>query len=773
MAPASPTLDGSCMLLPAPGPSTDVLAAIAAEYATLAAEYGPRNVLVLKRHPAGLEPLTEALADVDLWEADGGPHSPRVESLPEHASKTIEEYDPTLSRLEYEERIELISLVIDGASRSVPDYLQRAAAHESFARDVGQLLLEATRQRIRLDDLDDPHDCLAFLYAMNDRFHAEIDDRGYVERADVIPQAVERLEANADELRTRVTGSFDAVLAVEFEEYRRLDRRYLAALTRNADLVCVGERHASVERTRVEPGRIDDIATDAGLAVETLDPETVRNGDTDTEPPHQPIAQFLATGDSPVRSSAVGDGAGPPDADSRGRVRRIRTGTAREQIRAVATEIQSLRDRHGWSYDEFAVAVPRIERVPETRRRLRDAGVPTATIGTPSLAEDPAVNELYAVVTCQCERERDGDGLERIDPAEPTRDASDPRAVSLDRLRARTPDFSTDLLAETASVSVRRSLERWIRRTDLKGRIAREEAWVDAREQYEGVRRVLEIADFVEETDLVGPDWQGLRRMLRRTIQYDAPYVHAVETRPPTGGVTVCDIDDLKYDSRKAVFLLDLIDETYPGEQFLTQLFPTAWLREMPAYPAVTNPSPESIADTFATLDVRKTTESSSTAQQNAKRSADAADIGDPFETYHAQRSRRRLALGARAAERTLYCCSYERGAGGLRRSYDESRYLQLIDATPGLELEDVDAAADAAIHGETNALEALLAQPRGELERVLQEASTGGEADLGETEALFEEIAVVLEEGEIDGELAEAVRSQFEFAAGEVVRND
>ena len=225
MAPASPTLDGSCMLLPAPGPSTDVLAAIAAEYATLAAEYGPRNVLVLKRHPAGLEPLTEALADVDLWEADGGPHSPRVESLPEHASKTIEEYDPTLSRLEYEERIELISLVIDGASRSVPDYLQRAAAHESFARDVGQLLLEATRQRIRLDDLDDPHDCLAFLYAMNDRFHAEIDDRGYVERADVIPQAVERLEANADELRTRVTGSFDAVLAVEFEEYRRLDRK--------------------------------------------------------------------------------------------------------------------------------------------------------------------------------------------------------------------------------------------------------------------------------------------------------------------------------------------------------------------------------------------------------------------------------------------------------------------------------------------------------------------------------------------------------------------
>ncbi|MFD1563411.1 hypothetical protein ACFR99_07610 [Haloarchaeobius amylolyticus] len=761
MAPSPPTLEGTCKLLSAPAPGSDVFAAVAAEYAALADEYGPRNVLVLKRHPAGLDSLTEALADADRERDDSGPRSPRVESLPEHASKTIEEYDPTLDRLEYEERIELISLVIDGASRAVPDYLARAADHESFTRDVGQLLLAATRQRIRLDDLEDPHDCLAFLYAMNDRFHAELDDRGYVERADVVPRAVDLLEADADGLRTRVTASFDAVLAVEFEEYRQLDRRYLAALTRDAEVVCLGERHASVERTRVEPGSVDEIAADTGLAVEPIDLEPIR--DEGTTPPHQPIARFLATGKPPDQ---------PADADSVGRARRLRTGTAREQVRAVATEIQSLRDRHGWSYDEFAVAVPRIERVPETRRRLRDAGVPTATIGTPSLAEDPAVNELYAVVTCQCERERDGDALERLEDAA-AQNATDPRAVSLDRLRARVPEFSPDLLADTAGSSVRRSLERWIRRTDLKGRIAREEEWVDAREQYEGIRRVLEIADFVEETDLVGSDWQGLRRMLRRTIRYDAPYVHAVETRPPTGGVTVCAIDDLKYDSRTAVFLLDLIDENYPGEQFLTQLFPTAWLREMSTYPAVTDPSREDVSDTFATVDVRKTTESSSAAQQNAKRSADAADVGDPFETYHAQRSRRRLALGARAADRILYCCSYERGAGGLRRSYDESRYLHLIDATPGLTLKDVDAGTDATIHGETNAIEALLAQPRGELERVLREASTGGEADLGETEALFEEIAVVLENGEIDDELAKAVRSQFEFAAGEVVRDD
>ncbi|ELY80890.1 hypothetical protein [Natrinema gari] len=743
-----PTLDGTCKLLPAPAPGSDVFATVAAEYAALAAEHGPRNVLVLKRHPAGLESVAEALADAGRGRNDGGPRSPRLESLPEHASKTIEEYDPTLDRLEYEERIELISLVIDGASRSVPDYLERAAAHESFARDVGQLLLAATRQRIDRDDLESPHDCLAFLYAMNDRFHAELDDRGYVERADVIPQAVDLLEADADGVRSRVTASFDAVLAVEFEEYRRLDRRYLAALADDADLVCIGERHASVERTRVETGCIADVARDAGLDIELLEP--VSADGTADGPPQQPVTRFLATGDRSEGHDATD--AGPTGGRPSGRARRIRTETAREQVRAVATEIQSLSDRHGWSYDEFAVAVPRVERVPETRRRLRDAGIPTATIGTPSLAEDPAVNELYAVVACQCERDGDSDALERRD-ADPSPASSEPQEVSLNRLQARIPEFSTGLLAETDGASVRRSLERWISRTDLKGRIAREEAWVDAREQYEGIRRVLEIARFVEETDLVGPDWQGLRRMLRRTIRYDAPYVHAVETRPPVGGVTVCAIDDLKYDSRQTVFLLDLIDETYPGEQFLTQLFPSAWLRTMPAYPAVTDPS---LAETAATFEP-----------------VDATAVGDPFETYHAQRSRRRLALGARAAEHALYLCSYERGAGGLQRTHDESRYLKLLESTPGLALTNVDAAAGAAIHGETNAVEALLDQPRGELERVLREASTGGEADLGATEALFEEIAVVLEDGDIDAELAEAVRSQFEFAAGEVVRDD
>ncbi|EMA41014.1 PD-(D/E)XK nuclease family protein [Halobiforma nitratireducens] len=770
-APSSPSpssaavpLEGVCKLRPVP--ASDPLEVVADEYAALAAEHGARNVLVLKRHPTSLEAVRRRLADA----TDGTSRSARVESVPEHASKVLEEYDPTLDRLEYEERIELISLVIDGASRDVPDYLRRAAERESFARDVGQLLLEATRQRLRLEDLppaderaDSIEDCLAFLYAMNDRFHDELEDRGYVERADVIPRVVDLLEADADGLCSRVTDSFDAVLAIEFEEFRRLDRRYLGALTADARLVCLGERHASVERTRVESGRIDALVGD-GLEVEV---ELLEDGPEDAaEPPHAEIVRYLATGTSSPSavenatedsSAQRSENTSEPEPESR--AYRIRARTPREQVRAVATEIQSLSDRRDWRYDDVAVAVPSIERVPETRRRLREAGVPTATIGTPSLAEDPAVNELYAFVTLQCELDRADatasvDTVVLADDADGAATPGDGREAALERLRARVDGFSPALLESCRDPSVVRSLQLWLRRTDLKDRIAAEEEWVDAREQYEGIRRVLEVASFVEETDLVAPDWDGLRRMLRRTIQYDAPYVHAVETRPLSGGVTVCVVDDLKYDSRAVVFLLDLVDDVYPGEQFLSQLFPSAWLRDAAAYPAVTDPSAETVAATFGAIDAPD-------------------EVGDPFETYHAQRARRTLALGARAARDRLYCCSYERGSGGLRRTYDESRYLQGIAATPGLELVDADTRSNAAIYGETNAVEALLDQPRGELERVLREASTGGDADLAATEALFEEIAVVLAEGDIDEELAEAVRSQFEFAAGEVVRDD
>ncbi|MHC3439677.1 hypothetical protein ACYJ1Y_16695 [Natrialbaceae archaeon A-gly3] len=727
--PSTPNHDLEGRLVVLPELRGDLLSVITEEYAGLADAYGPQNVLVLKRHPAGLERVREALASAEV--TNGTPLSPRLESLPEHASKVLEEYDPTLDRLAYEERIEIVSTVIAGASQEMPTYLDRAQAQETFVRDVGQLLLEATRQRIHRRDLEDPHDCLEFLYAVNDRFHEELEARGFIERADVIPRAVSLLAEDVDGLASRVGDSFDAVLALEFEECRRLDRRYLAALTREAELVCLGERHASVERTRVETGNLEDIAGQrpadsrvteprddiaGGLEVEYR--ERGPGDDEATGPPHQAVVDLLATGRTEREGSA----------------RRIRAGTAREGTRRVATEIETLLDRHGWTYDDVAVAVPSVDRVPVVRDLLRNAGVPTAEVGTHALESDPAVNELYAVIAYNCDHDRE---------------------LARRRLEARVPEFTPDLLEECTGSRVSRSLERWIVRTDLKGRLVEEETWIDARESFAGIERVLEIARFVESTDVVAADWEGLRRMLARTIEYDAPYVHAVETRPEGGGVAVCPTSELKYDSREAVFLLDLVDTQYPGEKHLTALFPTAWLEEMPTFPAVTDPTPEAVELTFEPA------------------SSDSV-AGNPFQAYHAQRARRKLALGARAARSALYLCSYERETGGLGRTREESRYLKRLEGHPGIDLVDVaNHSSEGVIHGRSRAIEALLDQPRDELEAVLREANTGGDADLGETEALFEEIALVLEDGDVDDDLAEAVYTSFEFAAGEVIRDE
>ncbi|MFP8958536.1 hypothetical protein ACLI4Y_17630 [Natrialbaceae archaeon A-CW3] len=725
-----PALEGT--LVACSHPRSDLHACIADEYADLIDRVGAQNVLVLKRHPAGLERLERTLGDVCPTAADAL-HTPRLEAIPEHASKVLEEYDPTLDRLEYEERIELISLVIAGTSRDVPPYLEGASEHDGFARDVGRLLLEATRQRIDSTTIDrDTHPCLTYLYAMNDRFHDELEARGFIERASVIPRVVDLLEANADGLRDRATASFDAVLAVQFEEYRRLDRHYLASLTADAELVCIGQEHASVERTRVEPGSLESIAT----GVDRRPPAREREPDT----PHRAITHLLATGSPPV-----------DEQEPSGTAFRIRAETARDQATQVAREIESLCSREDWSYDEIVVAVPRAERIPSTRQLLRDSGIPTATVGTPSLADDPAVSELYAVIEAQCTLEK---GLS----------TTDVDAAVLERLSARVPDFSPTDLETSRDRSVATTLERWLEVTNLKARIARDEPWVDAREQFESVRRVLEIARFVEETDLVAPDWQGLRRMLQRTIEYDAPHVHAIETATTaTGGVTVCPIDDLATDTRAAVFVLDLTDDNYPGSQFLTPLFPHAWLRSMPTFPAVTDPTATELEETFATV-------------------ATGEAVANPFERYHAERSRRKLALAARAARSHLYLCSYERETDGLRRTREESRFVRELAASPVVDLEDVDPADDRGrIHGRQRTLEAILGTPWNDLETLRRQTSIGETASLSDTEEWIQEIALALEleaadddgnaAGGVDKEFREAIETQFEFAGGAVRR--
>ncbi|MDZ7731229.1 MAG: hypothetical protein U5K37_10345 [Natrialbaceae archaeon] len=424
MVPA-PTLEGTLVVLPSLRP--DLLEAIAAEYERLLESYPATEILVLKRHPEGLGALEETLTAVDT--PDRTPHRPQVESVPEHASKVIEEYDPQLDRLEYEERIALISMVIDGANASLTPYLERAREQDAFVRDVGQLLLEATRQR--LDPADADHVSLEALYRINERYHEELADRGYVERPSIVPKAVEVLESNTRGVTDRVTDGYRAILTVEYQEFRSIDRRYLAALAADARLVCVGEPNASVERTRVEPGTLEDLAE--GLDV------IHRDRADHAGPAHAPLTRFLATGDSP----------------SDGQINRIDAGTMRAQDRAIAAEIQSVIDRSDRSPGDIAVAVPGLDRVPPMRSRLRAAGLPTEVVGTAPLVENPVVHELFALVTLQT-AESSG-GFTR----------SDERSLARERLEARVRDVET-LLETCIDDRVLASLERWIVQSDSR-----------------------------------------------------------------------------------------------------------------------------------------------------------------------------------------------------------------------------------------------------------------------------------------------------------------
>ncbi len=702
-------------------PRTDLLECLQATYASLADRHGPENVLVLKRHPAGLQALEDALSNT----RSEAVAVPQVDSLPEHASKVIERYDPTLERLEYEERIELISLLIAGASRAIPPYLERAREQDQFARDVGQLLLEATRQQVSTND--DLHPCLEFLYSLNDRFHDELTARGFIERADVIPRAVSLLESNTNDVRTRTVDSIDAVLAVQFEEFRSLDRRYLATVAADCELVCFGQHHASVERTAVEPGSLSSLAP----GLDTHRPDT-----DPPQSPHDPVIRYLSLGTTsletqPGSETSATENRATPNAYH------IDTDTSEAQSRAIATEIAALCDRSGYTPGEFAVAVPSAERVPPVRAALREASIPTATIATPTLADDPAVSELYAVARARRTLEQGG-SLGDLEPA------------IRDRLEARA---TLEALTATRHRSVTETLDAWIHTTDLKGRIAREANWVDARSQFENVERVRSIAQFVQTTDLVAPNWDGLVRMLARTIEYDAPHVHAVEAETAGEGVMVCPIDALAYDTRPVVFLTDLIEETYPGTTFLTSLFPTAWLRAMDGFPGVTAPTVSQLETTFEPV-------------------ADGTAVPDRFTRYHLERSRRRLALGARAARDRLYFTTYRRETAGLRRTRAESRFLTTLREAPGIVIETIDPEAPRGVaHGRQQTREAILSEPRAGLEEVLRAASMGHDPDLAVSTERIQEIALLLEDETLDPTLREAIRAQFELAAGDVER--
>jgi len=77
----------------------------------------------------------------------------------------------------------------------------------------------------------------------------------------------------------------------------------------------------------------------------------------------------------------------------------IPTESADEQIKNVADEIERLRDRENWEYEDFAVALKQSgSAVIETLRAFQQTGVPTESSTVTGFGDDPAIRELLQVV---------------------------------------------------------------------------------------------------------------------------------------------------------------------------------------------------------------------------------------------------------------------------------------------------------------------------------------------------------------------------------------
>ncbi len=709
MAVEGSQLRGELRVLPFEGGT--LTAQVGAVYESLLDDgYDLTDIVVLKRFPTGIEEFAAAL--VDELELLGRPN---VKTVSRHAASVVSEHTPSARVLSEIERIETLSMVLDGHDWD-HDYFASASAHESFGRDVGRVLLAASYSGgfdiPAAESAHGPHaELLRELETVRETFHDWLATQGWVERPDVLSRAIDALADDA--VRSTIEREFEVVVAVGFEEYGAVEREYLAALTENVPVICLGEADASIARVWNEPGDVEALA--GGLTVE---PAASRGRSTTPDA----VARYLATGDDDAL-----DGIEDP-------IYTIGEETLYDQLATIANEIGYLRTEYGWTYDDVAVLVKDSTGPIKTARQvLQRAGIPTASATVTGLSGDRTVRELHALAAYHVTTDRQ------------TRERS--RRILTDRLDG-WPEAAID--AVEAEAGVEDKLGRWIIETDLKRRIGECEP-IEARAQFHHVRQLLDIAAFVETADFLPNSWQGFLRMLERAITYVASDTYSTAVDVEENGVLVDAVRICKHRQRKAVFLVNVHEGQYPESKQLTQLFPRQWVGQMPGYPGVTTPTAADVRETFAT----------------------AATVSEPGEAYYAELARRQLAIGVRAASERCYFCTSRTAESGLGRRQHRSRYLtdlETRESVPVVEIGSDDADRDIYTHGEAST--AVLSEPWDQLERIQQAASTGAAYDLQQAERTFGAIQTLLE-ADADPRFEQAVYAQIDRALGEVGRGE
>ena len=655
------------------------------EYRMLLDEHDSADVLVITGAPTSTDTFRETVG-----EELPGAAIPYVTSPVVHATAVLNRTDDRVILSDALRRELLHRFLADYQWET--EYLQRASAQPSFIEDVDAVMGTISWQTVIPDETPELRDVTAAL----DAFHEWLAEHDHMERGQLISEALDVLTGDARE----DVVDFDAVLAVEFEEFFPLDRAYLDALAGDCDLVCVAEENASVRRTWVETGPVTD-------HVSFSDARRGASGTPSTRP--AATAAYFADETIPADPRA-------------GSVSVLATDSGDEQLAEIANEIEALVSRPDWGYDDIAVATKQSgSAVTDTIEALEATGIPTESTTVTGFGDDPAIRELLTVIRYLA---ADGDDVPDHGPELDTE--------RLDRVN------EADSLED--------AIRWWATDSGLKQRIAERAAPLDARAQFGNVKRAFRMAEFLEDTEFVDATWESVEEMLERAHEY-APQQNQTSATELDGGVRVDHLQAIKNESFRAVFLVNLVDGEYPGDPFLTRLFPTDRVASMPDYPGVTELDGADVDATFPTT---------STAS------------GRPFAQYHTEHARRRLAIGSQAATEHLYCCLYEYEDTALEARAQASRFLTAAYD----ELSWVTEADEPRITSEQAAEDYLLSRVDDALAEVRRANSQDVTVSLDEVEADLGEIQDVLDNSGARGEeLREALRARVEFATGEVRR--
>ncbi|RRJ32523.1 DEAD/DEAH box helicase [Halocatena pleomorpha] len=676
--------DGTLVTAPFGGENVERIAR--EEYRTLLDGHDSEDVLVVTGAPTSTDTFRETLG-AEL----PGAATPYVTSLVVHATDVLNQTDDRVILSDALRRELLHRFLADYEWET--EYLQRASAQPSFSEDVDAMMGTISWQTVTPEETPELRDITAAL----DAFHEWLTEHGHMERGQLIAESLSVLSGEA---RDDVV-DFEAVLAVEFEEFFPLDRAYLDALAGDCELVCITEENASVRRTWIETGPVTDYVSFS---------ET-RHG-TAGAPSTRPAATAAYFAEETV-----------PEDPGAGSVSVLATDSSDEQLAEIANEIEDLVAQTDWNDDDVAVATKQSgSSVTDTIEALERAGIPTESMTVTGFGDDPAIRELLAAVRHLAAEEED-------------------------EVPDHGPDLNTERLDRVRGMdSLEEGVRWWATDSGLKERIAERASPLDARSQFGNVRRAFRMAEFLEETEFADATWESFEEMLERAHEY-APQQNQTSATDLNGGVRVDHLQAIKNESFRAVFLVNLVDSEYPGDPFLTRLFPTERVASMPDYPGVTE---------LDELDVDATFSTTSTASSR------------PFVRYHTEHARRRLAIGAGAADEHLYCCLYEYEDTALEERAQASRFLTAVyDRLPWVTESD-----GPHITSEQAAEDFLLSRVDDALAAVRRANSQEVTVSLNEVEAELSEIQDLLDKSGARGEeLRKALRARVEFANGEVRR--